>query len=263
MAGAPSSRPALNHSPEKGKYTGRSWRRSHARSKSKHSRPCRRPLPCPHLSLAFGAQPQRVLTGILIIPHWVADTLRQERDATMPTQTERESKKKKKKGPWMMLHHFPSQGPNCTWKVQGLQEKRFTYENFNFTSAAANFCFFFYVTVKTRRVNLVFMRRKPIRSRGLPSELTAEHVLEAASGRMRSIFLSVGTDTPSSSFPHSGPTRLLAAGTITLPSVNVFPAGVPLISFFLSSSPLTHESTSQFPWSGSLSVKLRLASQPL
>lgn len=100
MAGAPSSRPALNHSPEKGKYTGRSWRRSHARSKSKHSRPCRRPLPCPHLSLAFGAQPQRVLNGILIIPHWVADTLRQERDATMPTQTERESEKKKK-GPWM------------------------------------------------------------------------------------------------------------------------------------------------------------------
>lgn len=123
--------------------------------------------------------------------------------------------------------------------------------------------FFFYVTVKTRRVSLVFMRRKPIRSRGLPSELTAEHVLEAASGRMRSIFLSVGTDTPSSSFPHSGPTRLLAAGTITLPSVNVFPAGVPLISSFLSSSPLTHESTSQFPWSGRLSVKLRLASQPL
>lgn len=180
-----------------------------------------------------------------------------------PQCERRQSERAKKKGALDELHHFPSQGPNCTWKVQGLQEKRFTCENFNFTSAAANFCFFFYVTVKTRRVNLVFRRRKPIRSGGLPSELTAEHVLEAASGRMRSIFLSVGTDTPSSSFPHSGPTRLLAAGTITLPSVNVFPAGVPLISLFLSSSPLTHESTSQFPWSGSLSVKFRLASQPL
>lgn len=186
-----------------------------------------------------------------------------DRKGTPQCERRQSERAKKKKGALDELHHFPSQGPNCTWKVQGLQEKRFTCENFNFTSAAANFCFFFYVTVKTRRVNLVFRRRKPIRSGGLPSELTAEHVLEAASGRMRSIFLSVGTDTPSSSFPHSGPTRLLAAGTITLPSVNVFPAGVPLISLFLSSSPLTHESTSQFPWSGSLSGKFRLASQPL
>lgn len=36
------------------------------------------------------------------------------------------------------------------------------------------------MTVKTCCVNLVFMRRKPIRSRGLTSKLTDERVLEAA-----------------------------------------------------------------------------------
>lgn len=72
----------------------------------------------------------------------------------------------------------------------------------NFTYAVANFFFFrFCVTVKTCSVNLVFMTRKPIRSRGLMSKVTDEHVLEAAAKRMRSIFLSVGTDTPWSSFP--------------------------------------------------------------
>lgn len=184
----------------------------------------------------LGCPTPAILNAILIIPHRVADSLRQEREQT---------------GPWMtyiISRHKVRPAPG-TFRVY---EGRFTNEKSStFQTLLPFFCCLFCVTVETRCVNLPFMRRKPIRSRGLMSKLTDEHVLEAAAGGCVQSFcqseqIHPGLPSPQPTDPTLGSRFPLSTFTQQVCRLSLF---------FLLSSSLTHQSTGQFPQSGSLIVK--------
>lgn len=95
------------------------------------------------------------------------------------TPSHRKGTPRRYRRPWMssiVSRHKARPAPGTVGICQG----RFMYEITLHTLWPNVFFFWFCMTVKTCHVNLGFMRRKWIRSRGLTSNLTDEHVLEAA-----------------------------------------------------------------------------------
>lgn len=124
----------------------------------------------------------------------------------------------------------------------------------------------FYMTVQMSHVSLLFMRMKLIRNNNLPSEVGAEHVLEAVAERGCSqSFCRSEQRHPSLPFltveVSAGLTHLLAAGYDHASLYQRFPSrcAAPLFSvIIISDSP----STGQFPWSESNSSGFSVQTEP-
>lgn len=111
--------------------------------------------------------------------HWVADTLKQEGTLAMTHNANTGSSR----GAWVSYiiscSGYPAPGTLgvCDGNVE--IEIYIKKKTLMIMYTASNF----YMTVQMSHVSLLFMRTKLIRNNNLPSELGAEHVLEAVAER--------------------------------------------------------------------------------